>query len=162
MLTGFKVIHDSVHGSVRVWDLYLKLLERPEMQRLHHVHQLGLAHLVFPGANHTRLEHSLGTFFIAGKMATSLGLDDHEIEEVLAAALLHDLGHPPFSHTLETVIRDRTGKDHMEVTRSIILGEMKGLPERSIELLGEMGPISDLLESHGLSAERVGDLIAQE
>lgn len=161
-LTGFKVIHDSVHGSVRVWDLYLKLLERPEMQRLHHVHQLGLAHLVFPGANHTRLEHSLGTFFISGKMANSLGLEDEEIKEVLAAALLHDLGHPPFSHTMETVIREHTGKDHMELTRSIILGEMKGLPERSAELLGTMEPISDLLESYGLSARRVGDLIVQE
>lgn len=159
---GFKVIHDSVHGSVRVWDVFLKLLERPEMQRLHHVHQLGLAHLVFPGANHTRLEHSLGTFFIAGKMATSLDLDEEERQEVLTAALLHDLGHPPFSHTLEAVIRDRIGKDHMEITRAIILGEMSGLSGPSAEFLGDMEPISGILEAEGIAVDRVTDLIAQE
>lgn len=94
-MPGFKVIHDSVHGSVRVDGVFLRLLGRPEMQRLHGVHQLGLAHLVFPGANHTRLEHSLGTFHIASKMADSLRLRPDERNEVLAAALLHDLGHPP-------------------------------------------------------------------
>lgn len=74
----FKVVHDSVHGSVRLEGVFLELLERPEMQRLHGIHQLGLAHLVFPGANHTRLEHSLGTYFIAEKMANALSLPHDE------------------------------------------------------------------------------------
>ncbi len=161
-LTGHKTIHDSVHGSVRLWGPYLRLLERPEIQRLHHIHQLGLAHLVFPGANHTRLEHSLGTFFIAGMMARSLELDEVESNEVLAAALLHDLGHPPFSHTLETVIRDRIGLDHMEMTRAMIMGEMIGLDPRSSEMLDDPGTIKDLLEEEGISAQKVGDLIAQD
>jgi len=161
-LTGHKVIHDSVHGSLKLWGPYIRLLERPEMQRLHHVHQLGLAHLVFPGANHTRLEHSLGTFSIAGRMAQALDMNREKLDEVLAAALLHDLGHPPFSHTLEAVIRDRTGLDHMEITRDIILGRLNGIDDVSSEILGLKGSISELLEEEGISPRKVGDLIAQE
>lgn len=161
-MTDFKVIHDSVHGSVRIAGVYLKLLERPEMQRLHGVHQLGLAHLVFPGANHTRLEHSLGTFFVANRMARALSLDEGEMNEILAAALLHDLGHPPYSHTLESVIENYTGKNHMEVTRDIIRGEENAIPPRLARIAGSMQAIPDLLEDAGISPVRVGDLIARD
>jgi len=161
-LSEFKVIHDSVHGSVRVGGIYLRLLERPEMQRLHSVHQLGLAHLVFPGANHTRLEHSLGTFQVAGRMAQALSLDEQESGEVLAAALLHDLGHPPYSHTLEEVIKNRTGRDHMEVGRDIIMGLEEGIPSDLVGIAGPMPVMADLLEENGLSAAKVGDIISQD
>ncbi|MBM4237756.1 MAG: HD domain-containing protein, partial [Euryarchaeota archaeon] len=159
-MSGFKVVHDGVHGSVRLEGVFLDLLERPEMQRLHGVHQLGLAHLVFPGANHTRLEHSLGTYHIAGKLAEALRLPEGERNIVLAAALLHDLGHPPFSHTLEAVLKDRLGISHMEVTRSIILGESAAISDAVWEVLGGVESISDLLERAGISPEMVGDIIA--
>lgn len=161
-MSGFKVIHDSVHGSVKVGDVFLKLLERPELQRLHGVHQLGLAHLVFPGANHTRLEHSLGTFHLAWRMAEALGLDGEEEREVLAAALLHDLGHPPFSHTLETVISQRTGNDHMEDTRAMIMGEKRGYDDLLIRFVGALDPISEMLEAEGIDPRKVGDLIVSD
>ena len=59
-----KTVHDAVHGSLDIGGVFLELLDSPEFQRLHGIHQLGLAHLVFPGANHTRLEHSLGVWHI--------------------------------------------------------------------------------------------------
>lgn len=161
-MSDYKVIHDSVHGSVRIGGVYLRLLERPEMQRLHGVHQLGLAHLVFPGANHTRLEHSLGTFFVANRMVRALSLDEEEMNEVLAAALLHDLGHPPYSHTLESVIENHIGKNHMEVTRDIIIGKQSAVPPRLAGIIGDMRSIPELLEDAGISPARVGDLIAQD
>jgi len=158
-VSGFKVIHDGVHGSVRLEGVFLNIFERPEMQRLHGVHQLGLAYLVFPGANHTRLEHSLGTFYIAGKMASALELPAEEKRQVLAAALLHDLGHPPFSHTLEAVIKDRLGLTHMDVTRSVMFGDAKVVPDSAKDIVGEMEPISELLDAAGIVPEIVADMI---
>lgn len=155
----FKVVHDSVHGSVRLEGVFLELLERPEMQRLHGIHQLGLAHLVFPGANHTRLEHSLGTYFIAEKMANALSLPHDEKNSVMAAALLHDIGHPPYSHTLEVVLNDRIGLTHVDLAKAIILGEISTLPTRTSKLLGISNTIADLLEKSGISPEIVVDLI---
>jgi len=156
---GFKVIHDGVHGSVKVEGAFLRLLGRPEMQRLHGVHQLGLAHLVFPGANHTRLEHSLGTFHIASKMADSLRLKQEERNEVLAAAMLHDLGHPPFSHTLEEVMADRLGVDHVDLSQSMIRGELRSLTQGEAKLLQDTATVQEVLEQEGISPERVADLV---
>lgn len=129
------------------------------MQRLHGVHQLGLAYLVFPGANHTRLEHSLGTFYIAGKMAHALELPPDERKQVLAAALLHDLGHPPFSHTLEAVILDRLGQTHMDVTRSVMFGDVRATQDSVSDIIGDIAPISELLVDAGIDPESVADMI---
>ena len=159
MANGSKVIHDSVHGSVKVDSVFLDILERPEMQRLHGVHQLGLAYYVFPGANHTRLEHSLGAYHVANMMAGSLGLDKDDRRTVLAAALLHDLGHPPFSHTLEEIIWDQCGKDHMDISRSLILGECRGYDAREAEILGDIGTIADLLERNEIDPDTICRLI---
>ncbi|HSA35655.1 MAG TPA: HD domain-containing protein, partial [Methanomassiliicoccales archaeon] len=110
-MSSQKIIHDSVHGSVKVDGVFLELLHRPEMQRLHGVKQLGLAHLVFPGANHTRFEHSLGTYHVADLMCDALKLGKEDRDLALASALLHDLGHAPFSHTLEEVLENRFSLD---------------------------------------------------
>jgi len=69
-----KSIFDPVHGPIRLDGAALALVSTPEFQRLWGIRQTGFAHLVFPGANHTRLEHSLGTFWVAGQMASRLGL----------------------------------------------------------------------------------------
>ncbi len=159
-MPGYKVIHDSVHGSVRVDGIFLTLLERPEMQRLHGIHQLGLAHFVFPGANHTRLEHSLGTYHIAREMAESLQLGEQDRRTVLAAAMLHDTGHAPFSHTLEEIIHDRTGLDHADITRALIMGEVSACGLRDAALLGPLPSIAEVLESEGISPVEVSELIA--
>ena len=159
-MPGFKVIHDSVHGSVRLDGVFLRLLGRPEVQRLHGVHQLGLAHLVFPGSNHSRLEHSLGTYHIAGMMAESLRLNDEERDEVLAAALLHDVGHPPFSHTLEEVLLDRLGTDHVDLGRAMIAGDLRCISPGDRKVLRDVESIPAVLREAGVSPENVGELVA--
>jgi len=159
-MPGFKVIHDGVHGSVRLEGVFLRLLGRPEVQRLHGVHQLGLAHLVYPGANHTRLEHSLGTYHIASMMAESLRLNAEERNEVLAAALLHDVGHPPFSHTLEEVLLDRLGVDHVDLGRAMIAGELRCISSGDRQVLSDVESIPAVLREAGISPENVAELVA--
>ena len=144
-----KVIHDAVHGSIKVDDPFLRLLSAPEVQRLAGIRQLGLGFLVFPGANHTRLEHSLGTYHIAGLMADSIGLNADERKEVMAAALLHDIGHGPFSHTLEVAFKSRKGADHMDITKDMITGR------KSLSAGGESPSIPGALEDMGLDPESV-------
>ena len=111
-----KVINDAIHGQFKLDGVRGDLLSTPEMNKLSHIKKLGLAHLVFPGAHHTRFEHSLGVSHIAGMMADSLGLDEHETNTVQAAAMLHDVGHGPYSHTLEHILHERGGMDHRSIT----------------------------------------------
>ncbi len=158
-MPGYKVIHDSVHGTVRVDGVFLELLERPEMQRLHGIHQLGLAYLVFPGANHTRLEHSLGTYHLASNLCAALDMDGRDRMEVRAAAMLHDIGHTPFSHTLEEVIHHRLGKDHMDVSKEMIVGDFLPYHGKDSEVVGSIPSLPDVLEAAGLDPGRVADLV---
>jgi HD superfamily phosphohydrolase len=103
----FKLFSDPVHGFVAVpKGLILRLVETAAFQRLRRIRQLGLGFLVFPGAVHTRFEHGLGAMALMREAldtlrekGTSMATD--EVEAALAAALLHDVGHGPFSHTLE-------------------------------------------------------------
>ncbi len=158
-MPDFKVIHDSVHGSVRVEGVFVDLMHRPELQRLHGVHQLGLAYLVFPGAHHTRWEHSLGAFCIAGKMADALGLKADEKSLVLTAALLHDIGHSPYSHTLEEVLEHRTGLDHTEVGRAMIHGDLKVVSPEEERVIGTLPSIGERLSDEGIDPHLVSDII---
>ncbi len=110
-----KIIKDPVHGYVEIDDIFLPLLDSPELQRLRHIRQLGFAYLVYPGANHSRFEHSLGTMHLAGIIGRQLGLGDHEKNAVIAAALLHDIGHGPFSHASEPLMEEFSGHSHQEI-----------------------------------------------
>ena len=150
-----KVIHDSVHGSIRLSDEFAELLSTPELQRLSGIRQLGLGYLVFPGANHTRLEHSLGTYHIAGLISDAIGLDVQSKKEVMAAAMLHDIGHGPFSHTLEVSFKMMNGKDHMDITQALIKGET----ELNIEGVEIEKRVPDVLESMGIEPEAVASLV---
>jgi len=88
------------------------------MQRLRRIKQLGLTNFVYPGANHTRFEHSLGTYHLAnslmGGMGDEAGTDDEQTE-LRVSALLHDIGHGPLSHVTEKIIKLHTGKSHEDV-----------------------------------------------
>lgn len=99
------IIIDPIYGHVKITELEHLIINTPEMARLRHIQQLGLAELAFPGANHTRFEHSMGTLFIADKIARALGLSQEEITKVRLAALLHDTGHCAFSHVVESVLK---------------------------------------------------------
>ncbi|VUT26883.1 MAG: Deoxyguanosinetriphosphate triphosphohydrolase-like protein [Candidatus Methanolliviera sp. GoM_asphalt] len=108
-----KVIRDPVHKTIRVDGLCLRLIDTPEMQRLRRIKQLGFSYLVYPGANHTRFEHSLGVMHLADIF--SANLDEKERDELMASALLHDIGHGPYSHDSEEIIKRYTRKDHEDV-----------------------------------------------
>lgn len=159
MVKDRKTVHDPVHGGINVEGPFLELLQRHEIQRLLHVKQLGLANLVFPGANHTRLEHSLGVFHLTDKMARVLDLDSVESDEVKAAALLHDIAHPAFSHTLEEIMEVSCGRGHMDLGKDLIEGRSPHHLPQDEEELGGIPCIAELLEERGISSRRVTDII---
>ena len=105
-----EIIRDPLWNNVRVDATTLRLVDTPPFQRLRYVRQLGLAYLVYPGATHSRFEHALGAYHLArttiallGERGELAGVADDEPAVVRAAALLHDLGHYPFSHALEEI-----------------------------------------------------------
>ena len=154
-----KTINDAIHGQFRIDGVRKDLLKTPEMNKLSHIKQLGLAHLVFPGAHHTRFEHSLGVSHVAGMMADSMSLDDSEKDVVQVAAMLHDVGHGPYSHTLEHILHERGGMDHMSITEGIITGEYDVLREGEVNSINNRKSIPDILEGHGIDPTEVASLI---
>ncbi len=130
MKNEFVILHDPVHGAIQVDELEWLLIRSRPVQRLKGIKQLGLVEAVYPGANHTRFEHSLGTMYVAGRMASRLGLALEDVRKVRIAGLLHDLGHSALSHAVEGVlsrnpeiqpqIRGRRASRHEEFTREII------------------------------------------
>ncbi|MBT5438116.1 MAG: HD domain-containing protein, partial [Flavobacteriales bacterium] len=102
-----KIINDPVYGFIAIPnDLIFDIIEHPFMQRLRRISQLGLSHLVYPGAIHSRFQHVLGAMHLMMQAVAVLKRKGHDISEeeergVLLAILLHDIGHGPFSHALE-------------------------------------------------------------
>ncbi len=127
----------------------LALVGTPEFQRLWAIRQTGFAHLVFPGANHTRLEHSLGAYWVALRMAERLGLSEPEQDLVTSAALLHDLGHGPFSHTFDGPMVEALGYGHEALSRARILGRDPTAP----------GEVPRILKRFGIDPKEVADLV---
>ncbi len=117
-------IRDPLHGTVVLTDIEEKLLDTLPMQRLRGVRQLAMAYLVYPGANHTRFEHSIGTLFLADKICRELGMGTAQTAKVRAAALLHDVGHVAFSHEAEAVLCRRLGTHEEIGKRMIAKGEL--------------------------------------
>ena len=108
-----KIINDPVYGFISIQsDLIYDLIQHPYFQRLRYIKQLGLSHLVYPGAQHTRFHHALGAVHLMGRVLKNLQLKgvvitDQEAEAAQIAILLHDIGHGPLSHALEeTILQD--------------------------------------------------------
>ena len=139
-----KVIKDPVHGYILLDGFALELIDTPEVQRLRRIRQLGLSTFVYPGANHTRFEHSLGTLHLVDQILDHLGISGKERDDIRAAALLHDIGHGPFSHSTEDLLERYTGKNHDDVS----------------DLM--MGKIADILESHSIDPSLISKLILGE
>ncbi|HDS46051.1 MAG TPA: HD domain-containing protein [Methanomicrobia archaeon] len=110
-----KVIRDPLHGYIEFDELARALIDTMELQRLRRIHQLGFAYLVYPGANHTRFEHSLGTYHLLCLLLDRLEVPAAEEQELLAAALIHDVGHGPYSHVTEPLLKKYTGKGHEDI-----------------------------------------------
>jgi uncharacterized protein len=118
-------IYDSVHGFIRLNDVESELIDSLPFQRLHYIHQLGIAYLVYPGGTHTRFEHSLGVMEVASLIFDRITADTDPFPDRLywrqllrLAALCHDLGHLPFSHVAEKALLGREG--HEKWTLQII------------------------------------------
>jgi uncharacterized protein len=173
-LTEEKVFKDPVHHSVYVQDPTVwKLIDTPEFQRLRRIRQLGTSYLTFHGAEHSRFSHSLGVYEITRKIISQFernGYADWPQEErlvSLCAALLHDVGHAPFSHSLEQVF----GTDHEKWTCEILLGDTginrvlreadQGLPERIASVICKTyeQPIVVSLVSSQMDADRMDYLL---
>lgn len=105
-----KIINDPIYGFISVsHDLVFELMEHPYFQRLRRIRQLGMTHLVYPGAHHTRFHHALGAMYLMGQALETLRskkieVSAEEAEAVTIAILLHDIGHGPYSHALEDSI----------------------------------------------------------
>ena len=120
-------ITDPIHKYIRITDIEKKLIDTEVFQRLRKIRQLAGAHLVYPSAQHTRFEHSLGVMHLAGLAAETL-LDKgyitnkEDVESLRIAALLHDIGHGPFSHLFEEVLSENESKkiNHEIIGKKII------------------------------------------
>ncbi len=132
-----KIIKDPIHGYVEVEDYALALLDSPVLQRLRYIRQLGFSYLVYPGANHTRFEHSLGTMYLADVAGRKFGLSDAERTLVTAAALLHDVGHGPFSHASEPILEQVLHRTHDAI---------EGIVHEQV---------GDVLSQHGISPDEI-------
>jgi HD superfamily phosphohydrolase len=97
-------VRDPIHGFIEYDSTEEKIINSGLFQRLRSIRQLALASFVYPGAHHTRFEHSIGTMHLAGKVARKLEFDDSKTRIVRLAALLHDIGHGPFSHVSEQIL----------------------------------------------------------
>ncbi|MFW5903830.1 MAG: HD domain-containing protein [Halolamina sp.] len=140
-----RAIKDSVHDYVAVEGAARDLLDTEPVQRLRHVKQLSTVRLVYPSANHTRFEHSLGVYHLASRVLENMGVGGARAAAVRAAALLHDVGHGPYGHQTEPIIERRLDKHHDE-----------------IHDLVDSGEIAAVLESHGLDTGVVANLVAGE
>ena len=142
-----KFIRDSVYGDINLNKFEVSIMDMPQFQRLRRIKQLGLISLIYPGANHTRFEHSIGTMNLGSKLAEELELEKDEIELIRTSALLHDIGHGPFSHVSEGVL----SVPHEKLTEYVIKNtSMKDLLEEKFDVneivdiingRGHLGPI---------------------
>lgn len=117
-------IIDPIHDFIRATGPEQKIIDSPIFQRLRRIRQLSGAHLTYPGAQHTRFEHSLGVMHIAGQAAHFLKekgiLNSDHIAKLRLAGLLHDIGHGPFSHLFEEVLQEKSKISHEEIGKKII------------------------------------------
>jgi HD superfamily phosphohydrolase len=116
-----KKIYDPIHGFIEIKPHLLEIIDTPEFQRLRDLKQLGATHYVFPSATHTRFEHSIGVSFLARQLIVnlkknqpSLNITERQIELVEIAALLHDIGHGPFSHLWDNYVIFNDEEKHEE------------------------------------------------
>lgn len=141
-------IRDPIHGYIFANEVEQKIIDTSTVQRLRRIRQLAGCHLVYPGGQHSRFEHVIGAMFLAGKVGgileskRNITFRPEDTSMLRLAALLHDVGHGPFSHMFEEVMAERTQFTHEDMTRKIIL----------------QSEIGDILESYGLPKKELADL----
>jgi len=135
---------DTIYKTeVKMTPLEKELVATQVFERLKEIKQLGLAHLIYSNARHSRFEHCLGTMHLAGKVAGSLGLSQDDSEYFRAAALLHDIGHGPFSHAFEDYLRERKRiRGHEDLTKWVIFNSK----------------IKDIIDDSSLNSKKIAEL----
>ena len=137
-----KFIRDRFYGAITLDGFELRIMDMPQFQRLRRIKQLGLISLIYPGATHTRFEHCIGTMNLGSKLSEELELTSDEIELVRASALLHDVGHGPFSHVSEGVL----SVPHEELSKYVITKtSMRDLLEEKFDV----NEIVDIINGKG-------------
>jgi len=142
--TFWGFIKDPLYGYIRLKESEKNIVDTKAVQRLRRIKQLSGAEYVYPAANHTRFEHSLGAFHLAGTLASSLPvkLKPEDVTKLKIAALLHDVGHAPFSHLLEPTMRQVLGKTHEDLGTWIVM----------------RSSLSDTLRKEGMDPNEMGKL----
>ena len=142
-----KIINDPVFGFIKIpGGLLMDIVNHPLMQRLRHIKQVGLASVVYPGAQHTRFQHSLGAYYLMSEALLSLAqkgifIFDSEAEAMKAAILMHDIGHGPFSHVLEnTLIHGVSHEDISLLFMEQINHEMNGELNLALSIFKDQYP----------------------
>jgi hypothetical protein len=157
--TRQKAIQDPVHGPILFEPWELDLISSWEMLRLRFVKQLGPAHMVYPGATHTRFQHCLGTNYLAQKCIGVVNycddldtakfhplsrlLDEYHQKIFRATALLHDIGHPPASHTIEFALQSYANLTHVDLGEYLVLNSS----------------ITEILENHDIEPSKIVDIL---
>lgn len=150
-----KTIRDAVHGDIFVSGEFLRIIDTPEFQRLHRIRQLSTAYSLFPTAQHTRFSHSIGTYHVMQLLIKhfkpileliNLKIDKREIQLALGVALLHDIGHGPFSHAFEGALPvEGNQKKHEEWTIDIVTSAESHIQKVLVKSFDEKFP-EDLAE----------------
>ena len=156
------VILDPIHGYIEFDKMKRSLFDTPQMQRLRRIKQLGFSNFVYPGANHSRFEHSMGAMHLASVFAgiqrenaeAASELEKDGLDEIIVASLLHDIGHGPFSHATEKLIEQYTRKHHDDVRHIISNNEVGDVlkdngftPSKIAKHISGETPISQILSS---------------
>jgi len=168
-------IRDPVHGYIHIDDVEREIIDNPIFQRLRRIRQLSGAFLTYPGAQHTRFEHLIGSMHLAGlaaeKLRSKAGLTDHDVREIRLAALVHDIGHGPFSHLFEEVMAERHGLSHEDITKRILKEtdlrdvveeygfDIEVIPDFAIGLSKDRPPFMNELVGGGLSVDSMDYLL---
>lgn len=163
-----KIINDPVHGFISIpSELHYDLIQHPYFQRLGRIKQLGMSYLVYPGAQHTRFQHSLGAMFLMEEAIAQLRsrgqeITDEEADAALAAILLHDIGHAPFSHVLEDTLTQEISHEEISLLMmEHINKEMGGALDLALQIFKNQYPKKFLhqLVSSQLDMDRLDYLI---
>jgi uncharacterized protein len=142
-----KILNDPVYGFISLrYDIIHDLIDHPWFQRLRRISQLGLSHLVYPGASHNRFHHAIGAMHLMQSAVDEIRLKGHEITEdealgVLIAILLHDIGHGPFSHALEhSLVSDISHEDISVYMMNRLNEQFDGQLDTAIEIFNDHYP----------------------